>query len=123
MRSSHSSLRRYMASGQSSALVRRWDTWLGRGQRIAASSRGSPPSGIGMSRQSPSQAYNFWGGCVDLPDLHERHIAVFCGSRPGTADYRTLARDLGLAMAQSGATLIYGGGRSGLMEAVCEGIL
>ncbi len=60
---------------------------------------------------------------MDLPDLHNRSIAVFCGSRPGITDYRLLARDLGQAMAQSGATLIYGAGRAGLMGAVCDGIL
>jgi uncharacterized protein (TIGR00730 family) len=60
---------------------------------------------------------------MEYPDLHGRHIAVFCGSRSGANDYRMLARDLGQSMAHSGATLIYGGGRSGLMDAVCEGIL
>ncbi len=50
-------------------------------------------------------------------------IAVFCASRPGMADYRDLARALGAAMAANGATLIYGAGRSGLMGAVCDGII
>ncbi len=58
-----------------------------------------------------------------LPDLTGRAVAVFCGANPGVADFRDLARDLGLALAASHATLIYGAGRNGLMGAVCAGVV
>lgn len=58
-----------------------------------------------------------------FPDLTGRAVAVFCASRPGVADYRALAHDLGEALAASHASLIYGAGRSGLMGAVCEGVI
>jgi len=56
-------------------------------------------------------------------DLTGRSIAVFCGARPGVADFSDLARDLGAALAASHATLIYGAGSSGLMGAVCAGVI
>ncbi|MBA3825810.1 MAG: TIGR00730 family Rossman fold protein [Ktedonobacterales bacterium] len=52
-----------------------------------------------------------------------RSVAVFCASRAGVADYRALAHALGVAMAAQGVTLIFGGGNSGLMGAVCDGVL
>ena len=60
---------------------------------------------------------------MTTPDLQYTTIAVFCASRPGLADYRDLAHTLGATMATSQATLIYGAGRSGLMGAVCDGII
>jgi uncharacterized protein (TIGR00730 family) len=60
---------------------------------------------------------------IQLPDLTGHAVAVFCASRPGVADYRVLAHDLGAAIGASKAALIYGAGRSGLMGAVCEGVL
>jgi len=62
-----------------------------------------------------------------LPDTAVRHmgaIAVFCGSLPG-ADPRHVdaARDLGTLLARRGITLVYGGGRVGLMGAVADGAL
>ena len=60
---------------------------------------------------------------MTTPDLQHTTIAVFCASRPGMADYRDLARALGATMATSQATLIYGAGSSGLMGAVCDGII
>jgi uncharacterized protein (TIGR00730 family) len=62
-------------------------------------------------------------GTIDYPDLSGRAIAVFCASRPGVADYSALARELGTALAASHAALIYGAGRSGLMGAVCAGVI
>jgi uncharacterized protein (TIGR00730 family) len=52
-----------------------------------------------------------------------RSVTVFCASRPGAADYRALAYDLGVALAAARMTLIFGGGTSGLMGAVCDGVL
>lgn len=57
------------------------------------------------------------------PDLTGKAIAVFCGARPVATDYLDLARDLGAALAASGATLIYGAGMRGLMGAVSSGAL
>jgi len=51
-------------------------------------------------------------------------VAVFCGSLPGD-DPRFLAaaRDLGDLLARRSITLVYGGGRVGLMGAVADGAL
>ena len=51
-------------------------------------------------------------------------IAVFCGSssRPGDA-FHAAARSVGEAIARRGHTLIYGGGRTGLMGAVADAAL
>jgi uncharacterized protein (TIGR00730 family) len=51
-------------------------------------------------------------------------VGVFCGSRPGTqAVYMNTARELGIGLAQRGCTVVYGGGKAGLMGAVAEGAL
>ncbi len=51
-------------------------------------------------------------------------VAVFCGSRPGTKpNYMLTARALGASIARRGWTLVYGGGRVGLMGAVADGAL
>ena len=45
-------------------------------------------------------------------------LAVFCGSKNGNNPaYRADAEALGTLLAQRGVTLIYGGGRNGLMGA------
>lgn len=51
-------------------------------------------------------------------------ICVFCGSRLG-ADRRiaAAARALGLAIAARGCTLVYGGGRAGLMGVLADAVL
>ena len=51
-------------------------------------------------------------------------IAVFCGSssRPGEA-FRAAARTVGAEIARRGHTLVYGGGRTGLMGAVADAAL
>lgn len=47
------------------------------------------------------------------------HLAVFCGSQFGTDPaYATAAADLGRELARRGVTLVYGGGRVGLMGVV-----
>ena len=51
-------------------------------------------------------------------------IAVFFGSSEGyNESYRNTAYDLGAVLASRGISLIYGGGKIGLMGAVAEGVL
>jgi len=49
---------------------------------------------------------------------------VFCGSAPGARpSYAAAAQELGSALAQAGITLVYGGGRLGLMGIVADATL
>ena len=59
------------------------------------------------------------------PELSRlRTLCVFCGSAAGdNPAYRAAASTLGTALAAHGTTLIYGGGRTGLMGAVADGVL
>jgi uncharacterized protein (TIGR00730 family) len=51
-------------------------------------------------------------------------IAAFCGSSPHCPDlHLAAARTLGIEIARRGHTLVYGGGRTGLMGAVADGAL
>jgi uncharacterized protein (TIGR00730 family) len=51
-------------------------------------------------------------------------IAVYCGSSFGGRDaYRDAAEALGRAMARAGITLVYGGGRVGLMGTIADAVL
>lgn len=53
-----------------------------------------------------------------------RSIAVFCGSSSGLEpDFQKIAYELGAAIAQHGARLVYGGSKAGLMGAVADGAL
>lgn len=53
-----------------------------------------------------------------------KRICVFCGSRPGArAEYADAARAMGLALAERGMGLVYGGGRVGLMGIVADTLL
>jgi hypothetical protein len=53
-----------------------------------------------------------------------KSICVYCGSADGISpDFLAAARLTGLTLARSGLTLIYGGGRTGLMGAVADGVL
>lgn len=53
-----------------------------------------------------------------------RSICIFCGSSPGNRpDYLQLARATGRLVAERGLTLIYGGGKVGLMGAVADAAL
>ncbi len=57
-----------------------------------------------------------------MPDIQS--VAVFCGSRPGNDPAcRRAAEALGDGLARAGKTLIYGGGRVGLMGAVADAAL
>jgi uncharacterized protein (TIGR00730 family) len=50
-----------------------------------------------------------------------RSICVFCGSKPGTdPHYEEAATALGQGLAANGVSLVYGGGRVGLMGAVAD---
>jgi uncharacterized protein (TIGR00730 family) len=53
-----------------------------------------------------------------------KSICVFCGSSDMVhADYFAAARQLGKTLAERGMRLIYGGGKTGLMGAVADGVL
>jgi uncharacterized protein (TIGR00730 family) len=53
-----------------------------------------------------------------------KSICVFCGSSDTVhADYIAAARTLGRTLAERGIRLIFGGGKTGLMGAVADGIL
>ena len=53
-----------------------------------------------------------------------KSLCVFCGSRSGTdAAYDEAARAFGRALAAEGITLVYGGGRVGLMGVVADAAL
>jgi len=51
-------------------------------------------------------------------------VCVFCGSAPGARpSYSAAARELGGALARAGMTLVYGGGRLGLMGIVADAVM
>ncbi|MEA3014588.1 MAG: hypothetical protein QOD42_3133 [Sphingomonadales bacterium] len=53
-----------------------------------------------------------------------RRLAVYCGSSMGTNPrFAAVARALGIAMAERGIGLVYGGGRLGLMGVVADAAL
>jgi uncharacterized protein (TIGR00730 family) len=53
-----------------------------------------------------------------------KSICVYCGSADHVhADYLLAARRMGETLARRGLTLIYGGGRTGLMGALADGVL
>jgi uncharacterized protein (TIGR00730 family) len=55
---------------------------------------------------------------------HMKSICVFCGSSDTVhADYMSAARLMGRILAERGNRLIYGGGKTGLMGAVADGVL
>ncbi|MEZ5355177.1 MAG: TIGR00730 family Rossman fold protein [Bryobacteraceae bacterium] len=56
--------------------------------------------------------------------MTRKRVCVFCGSAPGArAEYLEAARVLGAHLAHSGSTLVYGGGRTGLMGALADAAL
>jgi len=53
-----------------------------------------------------------------------KSICVFCGSSDTVhADYLNAARQMGQTLAERGIRLIYGGGKTGLMGAIADGVL
>ena len=54
----------------------------------------------------------------------QRNICVYCGSSDGNRpEYRAVAAELGVAMAQADIGLVYGGACVGLMGAVADAVL
>lgn len=52
------------------------------------------------------------------------NITVYCGSAPGSREsYAKAAQELGSWLAREGHTLVYGGGRIGLMGIVADAVL
>ena len=59
-----------------------------------------------------------------MENIPMKSVAVFCGSSFGTDPaFSTLARDLGRSIAERDLTLVYGGGRVGLMGVVADAAL
>ena len=53
-----------------------------------------------------------------------RSVCVFCGSAPGARpSYSRAAEEMGVALAKAGLTLVYGGGKLGLMGIVADAVL
>jgi uncharacterized protein (TIGR00730 family) len=53
-----------------------------------------------------------------------RSVCVFCGSAPGARpSYSRAAEEMGIALAKAGLTLVYGGGKLGLMGIVADAVL
>ncbi len=53
-----------------------------------------------------------------------KSVAVYCGSSAGTNEiYSQRAQEMGQALAGRNMTLVYGGGRVGLMSAVADSVL
>ncbi len=53
-----------------------------------------------------------------------KSICVFCGSSDSVhTDYLTAARQMGRTLAKRGIRLVFGGGKTGLMGAVANGVL
>ena len=51
-------------------------------------------------------------------------VCVFCGSAPGARpSYSRAAEEMGTALAKAGLTLVYGGGKLGLMGIVADAVL
>ena len=56
--------------------------------------------------------------------MEYKSLAVFCGSQPGTNPlFQQHAKELGGFMGKRQITLIYGGGRKGLMGAVADAVM
>ena len=52
------------------------------------------------------------------------NITVYCGSAPGSREsYAKAAQELGSWLAHEGHTLVYGGGKIGLMGIVADAVL
>ena len=53
-----------------------------------------------------------------------RSVCVFCGSAPGARpSYAKAAEEMGRGLAERGITLVYGGGKLGLMGIVADAVL
>ncbi len=53
-----------------------------------------------------------------------KHVCVYCGSSNRASErYREAAAQVGTLLAQNGITLVYGGGRMGLMGTIADSVL
>ena len=53
-----------------------------------------------------------------------KRICVYCGSNDGArSSYSSAAREMGMALARRDITLVYGGGRVGLMGTIADAVL
>jgi uncharacterized protein (TIGR00730 family) len=63
-------------------------------------------------------------GASDVPARLISRLCVFCGSSRGARpEFEQAARDLGATLAVEGITLVYGGGRVGLMGVLADAVL
>ncbi len=70
-----------------------------------------------MTKATTTNGLSAAGG----PTAKGLRVCVFCGAAHGSRpDYPAAAFELGAAIAKRGMTLIYGGGRAGLMGAVAD---
>jgi uncharacterized protein (TIGR00730 family) len=70
----------------------------------------------------PATAAGVWAAARTIRVM--RSVCVFCGSSPGTdPGYLELARSVGTLLGERRMTLVYGGGRVGLMGAVADSAL
>lgn len=79
-----------------------------------------------MTTNPPDPTQNGHDPHLAHPPHHRKllRVAVFCGaSNGGRPDYPKAAWELGTALADRGITVIYGGGRAGLMGAVADAAL
>jgi uncharacterized protein (TIGR00730 family) len=61
---------------------------------------------------------------LGVTDLTVKAVCVYCGSSANVSEiYRLAATRLGVLLAENGLKLVYGGGKSGLMGLVAEGVL
>jgi uncharacterized protein (TIGR00730 family) len=75
---------------------------------------------------APAESRNDAVGAVlcDAAGMVVRTVGVFCAANPGADPaYREHASSTGRFLAESGRRVVYGGGRTGLMGALAEGIL
>jgi uncharacterized protein (TIGR00730 family) len=61
---------------------------------------------------------------ISYPALRGKHVCVFCGSRSGRRiEYALAAQQIGEILARSGAKLVFGGGRIGVMGIAADAAL
>jgi len=61
---------------------------------------------------------------LEKDEQRMKSICVYCGSADAIhSDYKLAGRELGRTLAESGIRLIFGGGKTGIMGAVADGVL
>lgn len=62
--------------------------------------------------------------CSNQPQMSIKSVAIFCGSKPGNnPGYKDQAARLGEILAGNNITMIYGGGKNGLMGVVADSVM